>query len=71
MLVPFVAAGIEPSVRWNIANELIARVKQHEGELVDKLIDEGLLTIEGPITDRDVRAMYGWLSAALHWQTIY
>lgn len=63
MLVPFVAAGIEPSVRWNIANELIARVKQHEGELVDRLIDEELLTIEGPITDRDVRAMV-WVAVS-------
>lgn len=57
MLTPLVAAGIEPSVRWNIADEVVVAVKQHEGELIDRLIDEGLLTIEGPITERDVRGM--------------
>lgn len=52
---------LEPSVRWNVANEVIVAVKQRERQLVDRLIEEGLLTIEGPITDRDVGTM-AWVA---------
>ena len=37
--------------------EIMAVVRTQESELVDTLIDEGVLTTSGPITDRDVRTM--------------
>jgi hypothetical protein len=39
------------------SSEIAAVVKEQESALVDTLIDEGLLTTDGPITDRDVRTM--------------
>lgn len=39
------------------AGEVMSIVKAQEGDLVESLISEGLLTTDGPITDRDVRTM--------------
>lgn len=39
------------------AGEVLSIVKAQEGDLVESLISEGLLTTDGPITDRDVRTM--------------
>jgi hypothetical protein len=41
----------------------MAAVSQHEEKLIDRLLDEGLLTTEGPITQGDVRAMV-WVAVS-------
>ena len=52
-------AGGSPAVELlkYSSSEIAAVVKEQESALVDTLIDEGLLTTDGPITDRDVRTM--------------
>ena len=39
------------------SSEIMAVVKTQEGHLVDTLIDEGVLSTEGPLTDKDIRTM--------------
>ncbi len=51
------AGGSEVELHKYSSSEIAAVVKAQEGALVETLIDEGLLTTDGPITDRDVRTM--------------
>ncbi len=62
-LVPFGWSGGEALMRRDLALQISVLVRQHEEQLVDRLIREGLLTTEGPITDRDVRAMV-WVAVS-------
>ncbi len=39
------------------SSEIMAVVKTQEGHLVDTLIDEGVLSTQGPLTDKDIRTM--------------
>ncbi len=39
------------------ASEIMSVVKNQEGALVDTLIEEGVLSTSGPITDKDIRTM--------------
>ncbi len=39
------------------SSEIMAVVKTQESHLVDTLIDEGVLSTEGPLTDKDIRTM--------------
>jgi hypothetical protein len=39
------------------SSEIMSVVKNQEGLLVDTLIDEGVLSTSGPITDKDIRTM--------------
>lgn len=62
-VVPFGWSDGEALMRRDLALQISALVRQHEEQLVDRLIGEGLLTTEGPITERDVRAMV-WVAVS-------
>lgn len=54
-----VALAAPPAIELHSysSEEVMAIVKAQESDLVETLISEGLLTTQGPITDRDVRTM--------------
>lgn len=57
VVFPVSSPATDVEVRRYTSTEVMATVKKQESHLVDTLIHEGLLTTEGPITDRDVRTM--------------
>ncbi|MFW2380390.1 MAG: hypothetical protein ACN4GZ_01435 [Acidimicrobiales bacterium] len=62
-VVKYSPPTVEPAGLWGLTDQVVAAVRHQESQLVDRLIDEGLLTTEGPITERDVRAMV-WVAVS-------
>ncbi len=62
-VVRFGQTGLEPAEGWDLGTQVTAAVRRREEQLVDRMVAEGMLTTDGPLTHTDIRAM-AWVAVS-------